>query len=571
MASGYSQQTNDIRTPRQIVLARNSGLRAERASWDGHYQDLSDYIQPRRARFGLAETNKGDKKHQKIVNNTATRAADILANFMMAGITSPARPWFRYATRDLKLNEVASVKEWLHLSEERTRMAFSMSNIYKALPQVYADIIVFGVSVPYLEPDPRTVLRAYVFPPGQYCLANGADGKVDTLYREFRMTVKQLVDRFGFQKCSDQAKQAYNNKQYDQWVDVMHVIEPNTGRDPSKLDAKGKAFKSCWLEKNGGDHDGFLREAGYARRPFMGVRWSSNGEDVYGSSPGMEALGDAKALQLLEKRAMQMVDKFVNPPMVGPSALQHARVSLLPGDVTYVDTIGAGRAFQPAFEMDPRFLEMSEAKIREHEQRLRTTFKSDLAIMLGQQDAPQRTAREITELHEEKMLQMGPVLETLHDELLGPLIEWTMGELLDRGLLPPPPEELQGQELEIEYTSILAQAQKAVGTIAIDRLLSVVAGIAPLVPDILDNVNTDNVVKEVSTMLGTKPSLIRTTEEVAKIRALRAQQQQQQAATEQAMAATQGAKTLSETSTEGDNALTRILGAYGAPGGVPTN
>ena len=178
------------------------------------------------------------------------------------------------------------------------------------------------------------------------------------------------------------------------------------------------------------------------------------------------------------------------------------------------------------------------------------------------------TAREVVERHEEKMLQLGPVMERLTDELLDPLIDRTFSVLLRNGDLPPPPEELQGMELKVEYISILAQAQKLVGTSAVERLASFVGNLAGVRPEVLDKINFDEMVDQYGGMLGVPPQLIRPDEEVAKLRQARAQQAAQAQQAEAAAASVQGARVLSETDTSSDNALTRILSNLGG-GALP--
>lgn len=555
----------DAKTPRQRYLERHQFLKTERSSWDAHWKELAEHILPRRSRFQSSERNKGEKKsNQTIINGTPTWSARVLAAGMMAGITSPARPWFRLTTPDPEMAEFGPVREWLHVCEERLRMAFARSNTYMGLQLVYQDLGVFGSTAMLLEEDQEDVLRTYVFPVGQYCLATSERLAVDTIFRELSMTVRQVVRMFGLESCSRKVQDAYREHRLDEWVDVLHLIEPNSDVQPGKLGVAGQRFKSCWLEKNcPTDEPGFLREAGYHEFPLMAPRWTVTGEDVYGASPGMEALGDCRALQVLEKRKAMAVDKIVNPPMAAPSALMNQRATLLPGDVTYVDAVAAGQGFRPAHEVPPMAVQVVGAEILRHEERIKTAFYADLWLMLSQSDSPQMTAREVAERHEEKLLQLGPVLERLQDELLDPLIDRAFGILLRNGMLPEAPEELSGSELRVEYISMMAQAQKLLGTSSIERLASFVGNLAAVKSDVLDKVNFDELVDEYGNALGVKPDLIRTDEEVAELRAERADQVAQAQAAESAANAVQGAKVLSETDMQGDTALSRLVNNIG--------
>lgn len=562
----------DPSNERQKYLKRLEALRSERNSWRAHWKDLSDYILPRGSRFLSSERNKGEKKSASlIVNGTATHGQRVLAAGMMAGITSPARTWFRLTTRDPALSEFGPVKEWLHMVEGRIFEALAKSNVYNALHQVYGGLGVFGTQALLIEDDPVKVLRAYHFPLGQFFLANSDRLQVDTCYRELSMTVGQLVGKFGYEKCSVMVQGAYDRGNVDLWVDVLHAIAPNHEQVMGRLGYEGMAWKSCWLEVGAAGRpssqasadEGILREGGYEEFPVLCPRWEVTGEDVYGSSPGMESLGDVRALQLLEKRKMEGFDKIVRPPMVGPKALEGQRATLLPGDVTYVDALGPGQTFRPAMEVNPAAMTEFREAIREHEQRISTVFYADLWLMMATTNNPDMTAREVAERHEEKMLQLGPVMERLQNELLDPLIDRVFNILLRNGDLPPAPEEMSGMEIKVDYLSIMAQAQKMLGIGAIERLFAFGGNMAAVKPEALDKLDFDQALDEYGAMVGVPPALIRTDEAVAQLREARAQQQQAMQAQEQAANAVQGAKTLSETDVQGDNGLTRLLGNLG--------
>lgn len=553
---------------RQRYMNRLNALKNEQGSWRAHWGELADYVQPRKARLLSADQrNEGQKRNQNIVNGTATWGLRVLASGMMAGITSPARNWFRLTTPDPDLAEFGTVREWLHVVEQRIRQAFARSNIYNHLHQTYESLGLFGTSVLHVEDDPEDILRAYSFPIGQYYLANSSRLRIDTFYRELSLTVGQVVEQFGLDVVTPRVRDLYNRGDVDQWVKVTHLVEPNRDYEVGRIGSF--PFRSCWFEQSGENEDGlggkFLRESGYEEFPAMCPRWSVTGEDVYGSSPGMDALGDVRALQLLERRKAQAIDKIINPPMVAPTSLMQTKASLLPGDITYINEIQGGQVFRPAIEVSPSALPALSQHIAEHEARIKTSFYADLWLMMAQGSSQTMTAREVAERHEEKMLQLGPVMERLQDELLDPLVERTFNILLRNGDLPPPPEELAGQDLRVEYLSIMAQAQKMLGITGVERLASFAGNLAAVRPEVLDKIDFDQLIDEYGQMLGTPPALVRTDEDVLAIRQAKAEQAQAAQAAQAAQGVVQGAKLLSETDMKGDTALNRMLSNLNAP------
>lgn len=565
-----------METKRTEINRLINELRMERDSYLSHWMDINRFVRPRSAKFLITQGSRGDKRNQNIINNTATMASETLASGMMSGVTSPARPWFKLSTGDPDLDEKDDVKEWLHQVEYRMREVFAKSNLYTELPLVYADLGDYGVAaMSCLEDDDATV-RFDHFPIGSYSVATDESGRVDTIAREWQMTVRQLVQQFGIENCSDHVKTMYQTNQMGQWIEVAHVVSRNKDHDPKKISARHKKWQSCYLERAGAGRsestigDRFLRESGFDEFPVMCPRWSVTGEDVYGNSPGMNALGDVKALQTYEKRAAKMVDKGSDPPMSAPSSLKNQRASLLPGDITYVDVNQGQQGFVPIYEPNPSWLTAVENKIAKHEQRIKRAYFEDLFLMLASMDGVQpRNQLEIAERKEEKLLQLGPVMDRLNDELFDQLIDRTFAIMLKNsipdwnaglaGQIPQPPESLQDVDLKVEYTSVMAQAMKMVGLGAIERYAGFVGSLAATNPGVLDVLDPDEAARTYSEMVGIAPKINRTKEAVEQLRAARAQQQQAMEAVAMAKEGAQAAQAMSGADLGGDNALSRVL------------
>lgn len=560
-------------TRRTEILNRKSALWNERASWFDHWREISELIMPRTGRFLITDRNKGTKKHQKIIASTGTRALRVLAAGMMAGMTSPARPWFRLATSDTGLMEYGPVKVWLNSITLLMRRIFEKGNTYRALHSMYEELGGYGTAANIVMEDFDNVLWHYPLTIGEYAIATNYKGQVDTVYREFEMTVSQMVGEFGIENVSPQVKNLYDTgKGLDNWRPVLHVIEPRKERDYSAKDAKNMPYKSCYLEL-GVNEDKYLRESGFKHFPVLAPRWHATGGDIYGNGPGMEALGDIKQLQHGQLRKGQALDYKIKPPLQIPASLKNSSMSTLPGGVAYFDSTGPQNSIRTMYDVNVSVVEQLE-DIRDMREAINQAFYVDLFMMISQDDRSGVTAREIAERHEEKLLMLGPVLERLHNELLKPFIDVTFDRIITAGIMPPPPPELQGMELNVDFVSVLAQAQRAVGVSGVDRMLQTVGTIATFqmnagkAPEALDKLDTDQIIDAYADMLGVDPNLIVADDKVALIRQDRAAQQQAMQQQQQVAQAAQTAQMLSTTDTSSENALTDVMSKFSGYGGV---
>lgn len=569
-----------LRGRKGAAFKRWKKLEDDRSSWRTQWQEISDYLLPRRGRYLIESQNtKGRKRNTNIIDNTGGQSLRVLSAGMMSGLTSPARPWFRLKAAHADVMQGEGVKAYLGEVETKMRAVLASSNFYNSISSVYSELGAFGTSVLYRRRHPDTLVNYRTLTAGEYAIAENDYNQVDTMAREFTMTVSQIVEQFvwnpltedfEWEKASKQVKLLWQQKSYDQLISVIHMIQPrrNNERDLSRMDGVNRPYADLYMEK-GSDEDTLLREDGFDRKPFFAVRWDVLGGDVYGVSPGMEHLGDIKQLQHEQRRKAQAIDKMVNPPMTAPNSLKGKPTTVLPGGTTYVDPLNGGAGFAPAYQVTPRISELLQ-DIQEVQARISRGFYADLFAMMISSDRRNITATEVAERHEEKLVQLGPVLQRLNSEFLDPIIGDLYLILLEDGQLPEIPEALEGVDLNITYVGLLAQAQEAAAAATMERTLAFAGNLIGVAEDIMDNFDTDESVREYAEILGNSPKVLREVGERDKIRANRAAAAQQAQQMEQAQmaAAAMGdaagaAKTLSETDSTSPNALTTLLGGTG--------
>ena len=549
---------------------RLSALKTERGSWDSHAKELAQNLMPRSSRFFAQDRNRGGNRHNAIYDNTGLRGVRVLSAGLMSGMTSPARPWFRMEPANEQMKASQPVKEWCALVTRMILDVFDASNTYNSLHAIYEELGVFGTAASIVMPDFNDMVRHTTQTFGEYWLATNQRREVDTIYREFDMSVGSLVRQFGWDNVSLSAKNAFNNRQFDQWVTVIHGIEPNMDAQPGKIDNLNMPFRSLYFELDG-PKTSFLRQSGFKKFPALAPRWKAVGGDVYGESPGMEVLGDVKQLQHEQLRKAQGIDYQTKPNMTAPTHAKGQEIDMLPGGISFTDSTGPGTGLRQSFEVNLN-LEHLLADIQDVRDRIRSGFYVDMFMMLSQDDG-RMTATEVAERHEEKLLMLGPVLERLHNELLAPLIDMTFEHIVASGALPQPPPEMHGQPLNVKFVSILAQAQRAVATNSVDKFVAGMGTVAALgKTDVLDKFNSDEWADWYADSLGVDPSLIVADDKIAIIRQQRAAAEQQAAQQQQGEAIAKGAKDLGGVSTQGGgsnagaDALAALTGSGAARG-----
>jgi hypothetical protein len=538
---------------------RLKALESERSNLVTLWQELSDYIIGYRGRF-LAEDRNKAQRNTNILNNTGRLAARTLASGMMAGITSPARPWFKLSTMDPDMADYGPVKSWLHDVEIKMRDTFAQSNVYNCLHSLYSELGVFGTGSMGVYSDYDTIIRCVPYTAGSYMIATNGKHQVDTFYRKYQMTIAQAVKEFGVDNVSLPIRQQWERGNTEAWLTIIHAIEPADDADKQK---KGRMpWRSVYFEERTTGNQALARR-GFDDFPILAPRWELAGDDIYGTScPGMDALGDIKVLQLHERRKSQAIDKLVDPPMQAPLAMKSQMYGegFLPGELAFVPDTSAG--IRSIYDFKPDLGALA-ADIQQDEYRVKRAFYEDLFLMLANTDRRQITAREIEEKHEEKLLMLGPVLERLHNELLNPLIKRTFSLMSAAHVLPVPPPELQGTEVNVDYISVLAQAQRLTAVTGIERVSTFAANLAQIWPEARHKLDPTQAVDEYAQAVGVSPHMIRDDEEVESRIMQEQQAAQQQQMAEMMPAAAQGAsaaKALSETDVDSASALTRAMG-----------
>ncbi|ENC6709925.1 head-tail connector protein [Vibrio harveyi] len=548
---------------RKRCTSIHTELENDFSSWKPHLQEISNFTMPRMQQFNVSQTGKGDKgMNSKILDPSATLYLRTAAGGMFSGITNPTMKWLRLNTSNKDKNKRHAVRVYLDQCSDIILELLGKTNFYNASYMAMKDILAFSTSSVGIQKSEKHFLRFYPNPIGSYRMANGEDLSVSTHETSDRWTAARLVERFGINNVSNAVKSAYNSGNFQQRFEIRHLVFNNPDFIPQAFSAVHKEYCSIWYEVNAED-DKLLSRGGFDTFPFLTPRWEAVGSDVYGSfGPGMIGLGQIKGLQVDQKEKFTGSALKNKPPMVGPTSLKNSISSLAPGGLTFLDNMTDGAGFIPAFQ-STFSIQDSLASISDTREILKQVFFYDLFLTVIDVNKSGVTAYEIAQRKEEKMIMLGPVLTRFDEEFLDPTVVTAYHEADRRGLLPDPPQELENEEIEIQYTGLLHQAQKSVGVTSIERSLGFVGNLSAIAPQAMDKVNVDKAVDIYFDITGTTPEVTNDENTIKQIREQRQKDKQAQRLAEMAPAAQQGAsaaKLLSDVDMNQNNGLTNMLG-----------
>ena len=534
-------------TPHKRVLQHFRQLQNDRRTWEPYWREVSEYIAPQRGRGLLSsnagETNKGDRPDLKRINGTASRALSILASGMQSGLTSKARQWFLLTHPDPALGRYQPVREWYDKVQEILEGIFRKSNLYAALLHTYFEMAGFGQGALAVFSHPDKVLYCRPYTVGTYYLSSDEWNEIDTFFHAEWLSARQLVQLYGRSVLPDYVLNAYDNGRYEDRFEVVNGLLRHPEAYGLKLGVQFSVASVHFLA-NASDRDGFLRTSGYRSWPVMTPRWDAIDNDVYGWAPTRDIIGDVKMLQKMESDALKGTAKSVSPPWRIPPELERRGLNTQPNALNVVSSM-SDTAVAPLYT-NPINIQQLQYKLDAVKSDIREGLYNSLFLALLTQDNPQMTAREVAERHEEKLLMLGPVLERIHYELLDPLIDRAFVLAWEEGLIPPPPHELDGQETQIEYVSILSQAQKAVGVNRIEQSVQFLGDMTAVYPEIRHALDPFKTYQEYNHMIGVKAGIFRTEKEYQELVAAEQQKSELAQGAEVGQNLANSAKVLSE-------------------------
>jgi hypothetical protein len=519
------------------IRKRLDKLEADRGTWESHWQEILDYVMPRKAEITFLRS-RGEKRTEVLFDSTAITANNLLAASLQGTLTSPSLPWFSLKLRDDDANKVRDIQIWLEDTARRMYAVFNESNFNTEVHEMYLDLCSVGTSAIFVEEANEGFLQGGLhfntLHIAEYFIQENSTGRVDTLYRKYKMTARQAVQEFGEDNVGTKIKEALKAKP-DTQFNFIHAVEPTADYERSVgMKSKTKLpFHSCHVCF---EDKMVVRTGGYNEFPYLVPRWSKATGEIFGRSPSYNALPDIKTLNKAVEIGLKAWAKAIDPPLLVTDDGVIGRVRMTPAGITVVRSDTAIKPLQIGSNW--QITDLKENQLRTA---IRQAYYSD---QLQLQEGPQMTATEVQVRYELMQRLLGPTLGRFQTEFLNPLIERVFGIMMRADALMPRPEAMSGLNMDIEYVGPLARSQRMEEAIAVERLYQLAMQVVQVDPTVMDVINHEQAIRMRATLLGVPKTVLRGEDEVAEIREQRAAAQQQ--AQEQAMAQQQADTALSQ-------------------------
>jgi hypothetical protein len=500
------------------LVKRYSTLQTQRSSWESHWQEIADYIVPRKADITKKRTS-GDKRSELIFDGTAIHAAELMAASLHGMLTNAATPWFSLRYEEDELNGDDEAKEWLEGATDVMYQHLARSNFQEQIHELYSDLVTFGTGVIFVESEKNKGLRFSTRHIAECYVSEDEDGRVDTVFRKYKTTARAAVRQFGEQQVTQRIEKINSTDPYAE-IELLHVVMPRDDYDARKKNTKNMPYASIYIDA---EEKQILGESGYQEFAYCVPRFLKGSFELgYGRSPSMTALSDTKMINKMSEAVIRAAQLQIHPPLMVPDDGFMAPVRTTPGGINFYRS-GTRDRIEPLQigSNNP----IGEMQLEQRRTAIRAAFYVD-QLILGQ--GPQMTATEVIQRTEEKMRLLGPVLGRLQAELLQPLISRCFAILSRQKKFAPAPESLRNGDIDIEYVSPLAKAQRSGDVQAVMQMFEFLGPLMNLDPSIVDYLDMDGLAKHVIKVTGTPAVVVRGEGEVAELREQRAAQQAQQ-------------------------------------------
>ena len=518
-------------------MAAHGQPAAQRGTFESTWQEIADCIMGRHD-FLVHDITGGRKRNREIYDTTAKLSVSLLAGGLHSMLINPASEWFHLKPEDGRLMDIPDVALWFEQAEAEMYNAFNApeARFSSQGHETLIELVAYGTAGYFVSDKPAAHVLFSSRPLAELFVTENASGVIDTVFRKFEFSALQAVEAWG-DASPEKAKSALNSGKELDKMDLLNLIRPTDSPVPMPFSKSGLPFESLFVSM---DEKIILERKGFHEMPYMIPRWEKDAGECYGRGPAWTALADAKMLNEMNKTVLQAAQIAVRPPYLVEHDGVITQVNMSPGGQNVVNA-GGGFMNPPIQPIESRNnFTIGVDLIRDKRKQVQDAFHWDLLQLITNRGATPMTATQVLELSKNIQRLLSPILGRIQSEFLEPLIERVFGILMRRNAFPPPPLELSGANIKVEYVSPVARAQRDQDSLAIIDIFTTAANTAQVDPGITAVVDFDEGLRVIAANKGVPVKVIRTAAVVEEIRQGERELAAQQA---EAEAEAQGAST----------------------------
>jgi len=441
------------------------------------------------------------------------KAAQTLAAGIFSNTVSLGSEFFGFRTNDDELNDNEAVRRYFSDAAKLTLQALQNSNYASSTFETILYYSVLNTGIQYSEFSVDKMIYQNI-PVTQCSLAEDKDGMVNTIFRSFEMTAQQAYEKWGDDNHQNILTAYKDSNQRFAKYKFYHAVLPRiiSAEDREKLGPEYMPFASCYVDETNGHK---LEEGGYNSFPYACPRFYRISTTPLGRGPSFACLPTVREIDRLRADIIDGVELKLQPPVFLPAGSVDEDVDLTPASINYYNPAAGGVVFyQPDIDIQGGQVQRADLK-----NDVMGMFFADLFTPM--EDLKNMTATEVNARMSEKAQAITPVVHRLYDELFSPTITRTFELLIEKGVIPPPPEELNGKDYTVEYTTRLSALLKQVESNSAVNATNIAASLLQIsaeLPSINSLVDVDKMIKRIFEAQNVDNDLLYSEEETAEIR-----------------------------------------------------
>lgn len=513
----------------QELIDVQERLKADLATYHSHCEEVARYVVPRLDDFFNARRVPGEKRSQYQYDSTAPLALDRFASIVESLVVPRGQLWHGLEPEDEELLEDHEAMLWY---ESVRNYLFKLrygttSNFAPQVNETFSSMGAFGCGVMITEERPGQWLRYKSSHIKEHYFQENSDGIIDSDYREYELTARQAVQKFGEANLSERMLKCVS-KEPNRKFKFLHVVIPNGERVYGAIDARGKAFSSYHISVE--DKMMVAKPGGYRKFPFIVARYMTSPNEVMGRSPAMTALAEIKMLNQIRKTDIKARHLAIDPPNLAANEASIRKFNLKPNAMNYGTLDMAGNPLVKPYQTGTR-IDMSNDMIDQSRRMINDIFLVNLFQILI--ETPEMTATEVLARQQEKGDLLSPIGGRLENEFCGKLVERELdamaaaGQFDDDGPFPMPASVRErGGAYSVKYTSPMARYRMSGEAAGAEKTVQALIPVAQIDPTVFDIIDFKEYGKLIARATGAPIRIMRSNAQLAAMEEGRRQQQE---------------------------------------------